>query len=170
MVVRPHDALVALALTVRKLTVRDLPAVMEIENEAYNMPWTEATFRSLLRRRDADLFGAEIADRIVGYSVQWTVADQGELGNIAVHADWRRRGVAHRLLEAVLARARERGVRELFLEVRPSNESAQRLYGDFGFKRVGRRRNYYSAPREDALVLRLAVPPAPTDPERSPSQ
>jgi len=142
-------------VTIRAMRVADLDAVVRIELEAYTMPWTESTFRGLLRRRDADLFVAEIEDELVGYLVQWFVGDQGELGNVAVAAASRGRGIGAQLLVAGIERARIRGAAELFLEVRPSNLVAQRLYARFGFRLVGRRRNYYAQPKEDALVMRL---------------
>jgi ribosomal-protein-alanine N-acetyltransferase len=121
------------------------------------MPWSEATFRGLLRRRDAEMITAEAGGAVVGYAAFWCVVDQGELGNVAVSADWRGYGIGARLVEDVLRRAARRGVREVFLEVRPSNAVARALYERLGFRPVGRRRNYYQAPVEDAIVLRHIV-------------
>jgi ribosomal-protein-alanine N-acetyltransferase len=124
------------------------------------MPWTEATFRGLFRRTDADLFVAETLElEVTAYAVFWAVLDQGELGNVAVAPEWRGRGISRRLLDAVARRARERGVRELFLEVRVSNNTARQLYQSYGFREVGRRRNYYMEPVEDALVMRKDLDP-----------
>ena len=140
---------------VRRMEMHDLGRVMEIEHQSYTMPWTDATFRGLLRRADADLFVAETAEgALAGYAVAWSVLDQGELGNVAVAPEWRHRGIAHHLLDAVIRRANERGVKELFLEVRVSNSTARQLYLSYGFRDVGRRRNYYMEPVEDALVMR----------------
>jgi ribosomal-protein-alanine N-acetyltransferase len=144
---------------IRRMRAADLPAVIEIELQSFSMPWSEATFRGLLRRSDADLFVAEMAGELVGYTVFWAVLDQGELGNVSVAPEWRRRGIGHQLIDAVLARASDRGVREIYLEVRVSNEGAQLLYNRYGFRQVGRRRNYYLEPTEDALVMRLDLGP-----------
>ncbi len=141
-------------VTVRPMTERDLGGVLSIERASFPVPWTMGTFLSLLRRSDAHLFVAELGDEVVGYAALWVVLDQAELGDIAVAEEHRRRGVGERLLGAVFECVTERGVRELFLEVRVSNESARRLYARHGFQEVGRRRNYYSRPREDALVLK----------------
>lgn len=143
------------------MTAADLPAVMAIEASSYSVPWTEATFRGLLRRRDADCIVATHADRPVGYAVAWSILDQCELGNVAVGRDWRGMGIGRTLVLAVLEKARARGVDEVFLEVRPSNTVAQRLYTAIGFRPVGRRRNYYQQPNEDALVMRLGLNPGP---------
>jgi ribosomal-protein-alanine N-acetyltransferase len=85
------------------------------------------------------------------------VLDQSELGNVAVRPEARSRGVGGALVDAVVERVKERGAHELFLEVRESNEAAQRVYRERGFVAVGRRKSYYSAPVEDALVMRLQV-------------
>jgi [ribosomal protein S18]-alanine N-acetyltransferase len=141
-------------IAIRRMRPADLPRVMEIELVCFTMPWSEATFRGLLRRTDADLFIAEHVGEIAGYAAFWAVLDQGELGNVSVAPGWRRRGIGQKLVNAVLARAGERGVREVFLEVRVSNVGAQKLYQQYGFAEVGRRRNYYLEPVEDALVMR----------------
>jgi ribosomal-protein-alanine acetyltransferase len=165
------------------MRIADLTAVMEIERVAYSTPWPESSFRGLLGRADTALFvaeahpeasdaaGAESASKLVdavgmdgaiprdlaGYAVSWAVADQGELGNIAVAPGWRHRGIGRVLLEQVIDTMRHWGVRELFLEVRTSNTIAQTLYRQHGFYEVGLRRAYYSSPTEDALVMRLAI-------------
>lgn len=146
-------------ITLRPMAAADLPAVMTIELTSYSMPWTEATFRGLLRRQDADCIVAEGAGRPVGYAVSWSVLDQCELGNVAVSRAWRGMGIGRTLVGDVLRRAAERRVREVFLEVRPSNPVAQRLYFSLGFEVVGRRRAYYQNPIEDALVMRLTLDP-----------
>jgi ribosomal-protein-alanine N-acetyltransferase len=132
----------------------DLGAVMVIEKAAFGSPWTLATFAGLLRRENTRLWVAESAGEVVGYAAVWMVAEQAELGDIAVAERWRRRGVGTRLLEAVLEEMAVVGIREIFLEVRVSNEAAQRLYRRYGFEEVGRRPGYYTKPPEDALVLR----------------
>ena len=150
----PSDAPVVL----REMRESDLPRVIEIENASYTVPWSETTFRGLLRRHDAELFVALMNDWIVGHVVYWYVLDQGELGNVAVAPEARSRGVGAMLVAEVLRRASERGVRELFLEVRPTNTNARQLYEKYGFAQVGRRKNYYQAPVEDALVMRRQLP------------
>ena len=151
-------------LLIRRMRPSDLPRVMEIELICFTMPWSEATFRGLLRRTDADLLIAEQGGDIAGYAAFWAVLDQGELGNVSVAPGWRRRGIGRKLVNAVLARAADRGVREVFLEVRVSNVGAQKLYHRYGFEEVGRRRNYYLEPVEDALVMRRELTELPVLP------
>lgn len=144
-------------VVLRDMQPSDIRAVVAIEQASYTVPWSEATFRGLLRRRDAEMIVAVHGERVVGYAAFWCVVDQGELGNVAVAADWRGRGLGARLIEDVLRRADVLGVTEVFLEVRPTNTRARRLYERYGFVQVGRRRNYYQEPVEDALVLRRPV-------------
>ena len=144
-------------VVIRAMTSADLPTVFDIEINSYSMPWGDETFRGLLRRRDAEALVAEQHGAVIGYAIYWWVADQAELGNVAVSANARSRGIGTALVTAVLTRAARRGIRELFLEVRPSNGVAQRLYERLGFLPVGRRRNYYARPTEDALVMRRAL-------------
>lgn len=145
------------ATLIRKMRSIDLPRVMEIELATFTMPWGEATFRGLLRRTDSDLYVADVRGAVAGYAVFWAVTDQGELGNVAVAADYRGRGLGRKLVETVLERAAERGVREIFLEVRRSNAGAQNLYRTFGFFEVGKRKNYYLEPVEDALIMKKVI-------------
>ncbi len=141
----------------RVMEVSDLPRVMEIERASFSTPWTPATFLGLLGRPDSHLVAAEIEGRVVAYAAFWQVLDQAELGDIAVDPEWRQRGLGALVLQHVLDQATQQGVRELYLEVRESNRTAQRLYERHGFRIVGRRRNYYSGPREDARVLRVLL-------------
>lgn len=159
-------------IVIRRMVEADLSAVMAIERAAFASPWTLATFTGLLRRENTRLWVAEAeaggeggageggagvptgSAGIVAYAAVWMVADQAELGDIAVADGWRRRGIATRLLREVLGEMEAAGIRELFLEVRVSNEAAQALYAGHGFEAVGRRGGYYSRPKEDALVLR----------------
>ena len=145
------------SLEIRKMRSADLPQVMLIELSTFTMPWSESTFRGLLRRKDSDLWVADIKGEIAGYAVFWSVFEQGELGNVAVDDEHRGMGIGSKLIQAVLERATERGVKEIFLEVRKSNVRAQDLYKDFGFLEVGRRKNYYLEPLEDALVMKKVL-------------
>jgi ribosomal-protein-alanine N-acetyltransferase len=139
---------------IRTLSFSDLPAIMEIERLSYSTPWKQSTFEGLLRRGDSDILGATKLGRLIGYAVVWTVGDQAELGNVAVDPNQRGKGIARRLVEAALERVRDRGATECFLEVRESNATAKALYEHCGFYPVGRRRDYYARPVEDAVVMR----------------
>ncbi len=142
---------------IRALSAEDLPAAVRIEEASYSMPWSDETFETLLRRPDSTLLAATSAGALVGYAIGWYTLDQGELGNVAVDIPWRRRGLATRLVNEFLLRQQRLGVKDVFLEVRPSNEAARSLYARLGFVEVGLRRGYYVRPAEDAIVMRCTL-------------
>ena len=142
----------------------DLPAVVAIERAAFTDPWSLRSFREALEhsavffscaRRDAEneRDGAEVA----GYVVAWFVADEGEIANLAVSPNAWGEGIGRALLDSALEEGRRRDVSAVYLEVRDSNDRARRLYRSRGFEEVGRRRNYYAQPVEDAIVLRRTL-------------
>ncbi|MBI4538684.1 MAG: ribosomal protein S18-alanine N-acetyltransferase [Gemmatimonadetes bacterium] len=142
----------------RRMREEDLAQVADIEHASFTMAWSVHTFRSLLQREDAECWVAlDEQGRVLGYAVLWWALDQAELANIAVHPETRRRRIGARLLEHALECAAARGIREVYLEVRRSNEVAASMYRRRGFVEVGVRNNYYDLPREDALVLRRAL-------------
>jgi ribosomal-protein-alanine N-acetyltransferase len=132
----------------------DLEEVLGIERASFSMPWSRGAFLyELEQNRVARCYVVREDARLVGYICLWEVADELHITNIAVHPDLRRRGVGRALLSAVLDDARQRALRLVVLEVRPSNVEARGLYESFGFQVVGRRRGYYYDTGEDALVM-----------------
>ena len=146
-------------LTVRAMRLADLDEVMLIERRSFSAPWEESTFRGLMRRPSAALLVAENDDELTGYSVMWFAADEGELGDIAVVPERRGEGIGRMLLRESISVAASRGTRSLYLEVRESNDVARRLYEKVGFSVVGVRKQYYTEPVEDAIVMKLDVQP-----------
>jgi ribosomal-protein-alanine N-acetyltransferase len=142
---------------IRSAILADVEAMAAIERRAFSDPWSEASFREALT--SAWTFGivAQTGRGVAGYLIAREVAGTGEVLNLAVAPEARRRGIGGALLEAGLVALRHRRVTEVFLEVRESNRSAQALYLGRGFRPVGQRAAYYRNPREDALVLRLAM-------------
>lgn len=116
-------------------------------------PWTTQDFRDCVSS-DAVFLVAETAEGIVGYVVALEVVDEGEILNLAVAPAGRRHGLGRALVEHVLEALGQRGARQVYLEVRESNAPARVLYAAHGFKEVGRRKQYYRRPVEDAIVLR----------------
>jgi ribosomal-protein-alanine N-acetyltransferase len=139
----------------------DLPEVSALERSCYADPWPASAFAVLPDnpRVFFTVARAEPGGRVAGYAVSWYVLDEGELANLAVSSSSRRRGIGRALLRAVLADAKERGIRELYLEVRQSNSAARELYAAHEFEEVGRRKEYYRSPVEDALILRRTLTP-----------
>jgi ribosomal-protein-alanine N-acetyltransferase len=156
-----HRALAAFPVALRPLEEADIPAVVAVERRVFPDPWTPEFFRSelglpMIHARVVDLDG-----RLAGYLVAWLGQDGGHLGNLAVVPEARRRGVARRLLDDLLDRARSLGVGSIALEVRVSNFAAQALYRGYGFRLAGLRRGYYRESGEDALIMQWKDPRSP---------
>jgi ribosomal-protein-alanine N-acetyltransferase len=134
----------------------DLSVVAEIERASYPFPWSVGIFRDCLRVGYVCRI-VEIGSVIIGYGILSVGAGEAHILNVCVREPFRCRGIGRLTLEDLLARARAGGATEAFLEVRPSNVGAIRLYQSMGFKQVGLRRGYYQADngREDAAVLSL---------------
>jgi ribosomal-protein-alanine N-acetyltransferase len=146
---------VVASMALRAATPEDVEAMAAIEAIAFSDPWPASAFRDLLEHAYARLTVAlDSQAGLVGYCVMLHVLDEGEIANIAVSPDLRRRGIAARLLDDALDAAAEMAIATVFLEVRVSNDAARMLYASRGFAPVGRRRAYYRQPMEDALVLR----------------
>jgi ribosomal-protein-alanine N-acetyltransferase len=143
---------------IRPLAATDLEAVEAIERDIYEFPWTLGNFRDSLAA-GYSCWALHGADGVMGYAVMMLGAEEAHLLNLSIAAACRRRGLASRLLEHLMEVAREYGARLMFLEVRPTNGAARRLYAGYGFQQVGTRRGYYPAHdgREDALLLTLAL-------------
>lgn len=144
---------------IRNASLADLPRVAALERACYSDPWPASAFNSLPNNRGVYFAVADVGDALAGYVVAWYVMDEGELANLAVAPDHRRQGIGRRLLDAVLADAYSRGIRQVYLEVRESNTAARVLYASRGFEEVGRRAGYYRNPVEDALILRRTLRP-----------
>ena len=139
------------------LTVADLEEVAVIENVSFTAPWpTSAYITELTTNRLARYVGARIDGRLVGFGGIWLMVDEAHITTMAVLPVNRRSGVATVLLLELLQEARRGGARVATLDVRVSNEDAQRLYVAFGFVEVGRRIRYYDDNGEDALVMTTA--------------
>ena len=128
--------------------------VAQLEKLCFSDPWSEKSVASELSNPLSFWLVAVENDTVVGYVGSQTVMGETDMMNIAVHPDYRNRGIATGLLVGLIEELRKRGSHCLTLEVRASNEPAIRLYRMRGFQEVGRRRNYYRNPKEDALILR----------------
>lgn len=152
--------------TRRAMKARDLEAVLAIEVRAYSHPWTRGNFIDSLAAGYLGevlhlLHGQEV--ELAGYFLAMPGVEELHLLNITVAPDWQGQGLGRAMLQAVCALARERALPQVLLEVRASNVRAQALYRRFGFVEIGLRRGYYPAVlgREDAVVMRLALPATP---------
>ena len=147
------------AVVLRIASDKDISSIARIERASFSDPWTEDSFRELLRIPSAIFLVATRGsdNAVAGYILAAVASDQAEILNLAVNPSERREGLGGELLNAASAALTTRGAREVFLEVRESNVAALALYRSKGFTSLSRRRNYYRNPVEDALVLRRAI-------------
>ena len=130
-----------------------LAAVAALERLCFTTPWTEAMLEEELYNDTASFIVAQRDDgEVLGYAGLHVILDEGYIDNVAVRPEYRRQGVADRLLD-VFCRFGQARLAFLTLEVRPSNTAAVALYEKHGFAEAGRRKNYYENPTEDALLL-----------------
>src|SRR6266496_454784 len=136
------------------MAAADLDQVLAIERASFITPWTRAAFcYEIQQNKVARCTTMRSAGHIVGYLCLWEIGHEIHITNLAVHPDWRHRGVGRAILVAALSEAVARGVTLAFLEVRPGNAPAVALYGSLGFQVIGRRSGYYFDTGEDALVM-----------------
>ena len=133
---------------------RHIDQIAALETDCFSCPWTSAQLRSQIKDEHHEFIAAvDENDSVLGYVGMTYILDEGYISNVAVAPAMRRRGVADALILALTEIARERGLSFVTLEVRQSNEAAIRLYEKHGFTEVGRRKNYYERPKEDALLM-----------------
>ena len=143
-------------LILRKMTVDDVPAVVELDQKSFSLPWPERSFRFELTDNPASrCWVADLDGKIVGMIVVWLIVDEAHVATVATHPDYRRQGIGKRLLAYALRQMIQDGARSSFLEVREGNLVAQEMYRKFGYEVTGRRRRYYRDNDEDAILMNL---------------
>jgi ribosomal-protein-alanine N-acetyltransferase len=145
-----------MSMEIRRMTLEDLPAVIELDQLSFSLPWPERSFRFELTENLASRCWVAIHDKkVVGMIVAWMLVDEAHIATIATHPGHRRQGVARKLLKYALRYMSREGAVTSFLEVRESNTSAQEMYRTFGYEAVGRRKKYYKDTNEDAILMTL---------------
>lgn len=140
---------------IRAMRPEDCEETAELLSACFTHPWTEDSLRAMFLSGDYVSLVARCGREIGGYIGMKTVLDEADITNVAVCPARRGCGIATRLLGDLLAQARVQGITHIYLEVRRSNQAAIALYAHAGFVRTGLRKNYYEAPREDALLMAL---------------
>jgi ribosomal-protein-alanine N-acetyltransferase len=143
-------------MNIRRMTLQDVPAVVALDKISFTLPWPERSFRLELTENPASRsWVVELDGRIVGMIVAWLLVDEAHIATFAVHPDYRRLGIATKLLTHVLRSMSMEGAVTSFLEVREGNTAAQAMYRRFGYEVTGRRKNYYRDNDEDAILMTL---------------
>lgn len=140
-------------MIIKKADISYSKDIFKIENEVFAHPWSAQSIENLLNDEKSAVFVAVSDNEVCGYCGVNTVLDEGYITNIAVLKNYRRQGIGNELLNALCKFAKEKNLAFLTLEVRKSNTPAISLYKKYGFEQAGERKNYYSSPVENALLL-----------------
>jgi len=148
----------SLQVNIRPMREGDLAQVHAIDKLSFSMPWPESSYRFELFENDASfLWVAETilpaGSQVIGMIVVWLIQDEAHIATLAVHPDYRKRGIGKLLLATVLQAVIQKGASLATLEVRSLNKIAQKMYIDFGFSVVGNRPRYYRDNNDDALIM-----------------
>ncbi len=142
-------------MEIRRMTEEDLSEVIAIEQDSFSDPWREEDFRSSLLDVKNGYLVAVTDGHVVGYCGCWGIAGEGDIYNVAVKKEFRRQGIGEKLLKTLIQSFSERGIISFTLEVRASNTAAISLYQSLGFEAAGIRKDFYSKPKEDAVIMWL---------------
>lgn len=142
-------------MLIRKMIEADTQQVCAIELETFSDPWSEEDFKNSMNEPNNVYLVAEMDGLIAGYCGYWGIAGEGYIYNVAVKKEYRRHGIGYQMLKKMLMESVDRGVASFTLEVRRSNEAAIHLYESLGFESAGIRKDFYSKPKEDAVIMWL---------------
>jgi ribosomal-protein-alanine N-acetyltransferase len=143
-------------IEIRRMTVDDIPEVVESDRNSFALPWTERSFKYEVTENSASRCWVTTVDQqVVAMLVLWVILDEAHIATIATHPKFRRRGFAKKMLIKSLVSAREEGAKKALLEVRARHVIAQKIYCDIGFVEVGRRPMYYRDNGEDAVLMTM---------------
>ena len=140
-------------MTIESMTVDDISQVAEIERQIFSIPWSEKAFRDSMESDNTIYIVAKENNNVAGYAGMYLSFEEGNITNVAVNPLSRRKGIGEKIVRDILNRAYEKGVRDVFLEVRETNSVAIALYEKIGFKEEGIRKNFDDKPRENALIM-----------------
>ncbi len=142
-------------INVRRMQTADVPSVVRIDRMSMAVPWPARVYTREVTTAHTRAWVAEAEAEVVGMLVLWMIVDEAHIATVAVHPQYRRRGVSEALVRTALQEAANEGAVTALLEVRAGNTAAQNLYRKIGFEVVGRRRGYYKDNGEDAILMTL---------------
>lgn len=143
-------------ISIRLMTLDDVEQVVAIDQASFSLPWPEKSFRFEVTDNPASrVWVAESDGKIIGMIVAWMFVDEAHIATIATHPEFRRQGIASKLLIHTLHSVMSEGAKSSFLEVRAGNIAAQEMYRKLGFEETGRRPRYYKDNDEDAILMTL---------------
>ena len=139
--------------SIERLTSEKISGVAELEELCFSLPWSKKALELLCNGENVGFVALDGEKRVVAYGGMVCVLDEGQITNIAVHPDFRRRKIGEHIVSALLGYGEEKGISLYSLEVRESNKAAISLYQKLGFISVGNRKNFYSNPSENAIIM-----------------
>ena len=140
-------------ITFRKMTAEDAEQVAEIDFKSFSVPWRMTDYWKYAQEKNIEAVVGEIEKKIVAYAAAFVSFEEAEVFKIAVEPELRGQGLGSKIFAELIQAVKKRGAKAITLEVRPSNVAAVKMYESFGLKSVGRRKNYYTNPTEDALIM-----------------
>ena len=140
-------------ISIREMTLEDIEQVYHIEESIFSIPWSKTSFENSIKSKDTMFIVAEKEREIVGYLGLYLFSEEADISNVAVKEEYRQQHVGRSLLQYILSTAKERGVKNVTLEVRETKVPAIKLYQSMGFVEAGIRKNYYKEPTENALIM-----------------
>lgn len=143
---------------IRDLMPEDVQSVLAIEKASFTTPWSEILFMNEIFKPRSLPRVAVIGETIVGYICANYLLDEGHILNVTVHPDFRKKGIATRLVLQMIDLLDKESCRTIFLEVRLTNNAAIGMYQKAGFRIISARKNYYTLPVEDAVIMALQLP------------
>lgn len=138
---------------IHELHEEDLKDAARLEADIFPDPWSVNALRETFEHKNSIMFGVFTDKKLVGYLIVYYVLDEAEIARIAVASEYRREGAASHMLLGLENTCEEKGIKKLMLDVRESNEAALSFYKDYGFAEDGIRKNYYTNPDEDAVLM-----------------
>ena len=150
-------------MLIRRMTLEDIPSVVEIEKQCFSLPWSENSFVDSLNRDDTIFLVCEEMDEnartgcITGYMGVYLSFEEASVTNVAVSPVYRKRGCGEALVKKAKEAVKEAGAECIFLEVRQSNAPAISLYRKLGFEELGIRKKFYEHPVEDAIIMKVGI-------------
>ena len=140
-------------ISIREAVENDIDAMENIETASFSVPWSRQAFEDALENQYTRIYVAEDGDKVVGYSIIGLIVPDAEILNVAVDQEYRRQGIGEMLIDMLIALGDKEDVSDFFLEVRQSNEPAIELYRKKGMEVIGKRKDYYQMPVEDAVLM-----------------
>ena len=144
-------------LRLRKMEEKDSSKIAQLEQEIFSDAWTKAGVEGTWRQSHAFIVAAEEEHELIGYCIVYYVLDEAEIARLAVAKNYRRVGAGRSIMDKTEQICREKGVERVLLEVRESNETARKFYLNYGFSEDGIRKNFYTEPVEDAVLMSKSI-------------